>query len=52
MDGGVSDTIVKGIHGHHPRAIPAMFGMTWFSSFREEDLNMKVYDDGRPIDTK
>jgi hypothetical protein len=24
----------------------------WFSSFRGEDLNMKVYDDGRPIDTK
>ena len=26
-----------------------MFGMAWFSSFREEDLNMKVYDEGRPI---
>jgi hypothetical protein len=37
----LSDTILKGTH---PRTIPARFGLIWFRSFREEDLNVKVYD--------
>jgi hypothetical protein len=42
MEGGrnLSDTIFKGIH---PRTIPARFASIWFSSFRREDLNVKVY---------
>ena len=37
----LSGTIVKGgaINDH-----PAKFDLIWFSSFREEDLNVKVYD--------
>ena len=38
---GLSDTILKGIH---PGTIPARFGLIWFSGFRGEDLNVKVYD--------
>jgi hypothetical protein len=29
--------------GTHPGTIPARFGLTWFSGFREEDLNMIFY---------
>jgi hypothetical protein len=41
----------------HPGTIPARLGLIWFSSFRREDLNVKVYDvrrmDGRmPSDGK
>jgi hypothetical protein len=35
------ETILK---GDHPRTIPAKFDSIWFSSFRGEDLNVKVYD--------
>jgi hypothetical protein len=28
----------------YPRTIPAKFGLIWFSGFREEDLNVKVYN--------
>jgi hypothetical protein len=38
---GLSDTILKGTN---PRTIPARFGVIWFSGFRGEDLNVKVYD--------
>ena len=38
---GLSDTILKGTH---PRTIPARFGLIWFSGFRGEELNVKVYD--------
>jgi hypothetical protein len=34
---GLSDTISKRTH-------PARFGLIWFSGFRGEDLNVKVYD--------
>jgi hypothetical protein len=27
----------------HPRTIPAMFGLIWFSGFRGEDLNVIFY---------
>ena len=33
----LSDTILK---WDYPRTIPAKFGLTWFSGFREEDLNV------------
>ena len=33
----LSDTILKG-------TIPARLGLMWFSGFRGEDLNVKVYD--------
>jgi hypothetical protein len=36
MEGGLSDTILKGIH-------PARFGLIWFRSFWEEDLNVIFY---------
>jgi hypothetical protein len=39
------DTILKGTH---LGTIPARLGLIWFSSFRGEDLNVKVYD-GRRI---
>ena len=35
------DTILKGTH---LGTIPARLGLIWFSSFRGEDLNVKVYD--------
>ena len=38
---GLSDTILK---KDHPRTIPAKFGLIWFSIFRGEVLNVKVYD--------
>ena len=38
---GLSDTNLKGTH---PGTIPASLGLTWFSSFRGDDLNVKVYD--------
>jgi hypothetical protein len=38
---GLSDTTLK---GDHPRTIPAKFALIWFSGFREEDLNVKVYE--------
>jgi hypothetical protein len=41
MRAGLSDTILKGTH---PGTIPASFGLIWFSGFRGEDLNVKVYD--------
>jgi hypothetical protein len=34
---GLSDTILKETH---PGAIPARFGLIWFSGFRGEDLNV------------
>jgi hypothetical protein len=37
MEGGSVDTNLKGTH-------PARFGLIWFSGFRGEDLNVKVYD--------
>ena len=37
---GLSDTILK---GNHPGAIPARFGLIWFSGFRGEDLNVIFY---------
>jgi hypothetical protein len=37
---GGSDTIFKGTH---LRTIPARFGLIWFSSFREKDLNVIFY---------
>jgi hypothetical protein len=37
MEGGLSDTILKGTH---PGTIPARFGLIWFSGFRGEDLNV------------
>jgi hypothetical protein len=40
MEGGLSDTILK---GKHPGAIPARFGLIWFSGFRGEDLNVIFY---------
>ena len=40
MEAGLSDTILKGTH---PGTIPAMFGLIWFSDFREEDLNVIFY---------
>ena len=36
---GLSDTILRGTH---PGTIPAMFGLIWFSGFRE-DLNVIFY---------
>jgi methionine salvage enolase-phosphatase E1 len=39
------DTILKETH---TRTIPAMFGLIWFTGFKGEDLNVKVYAyDGR-----
>jgi hypothetical protein len=35
----LSNTILKGTH---PGTIPARLGLIWFSSFRGEDLNVKV----------
>ena len=46
MEGGASDTILKGTH---PRTIPARFGLIRFSGFRGEDINVKAYD-GRTDD--
>ena len=40
MEGGLSDTILKGTH---PGTIPARFGLISFSSFRGEDLNVILY---------
>jgi hypothetical protein len=40
MEGGLSDTILKGTH---PGTIPARFALIWFSSFRGEDLNVIFY---------
>ena len=37
---GLSDTLLK---GDYLRTIPAKFGLIWFSSFREEDLNVIFY---------
>ena len=51
----LSDKILKGTH---PGSIPAIFGLTSFSGFRGEDLNVKVYDvrrrddDGRQVMAK
>jgi hypothetical protein len=41
---GLSDTILKGTH-------PVRFGLIWFSGFRGEDINVKVYD-GRQVMAK
>ena len=47
---GLLDTILKGTH---PRTIPARFGLIWFRGFREEALNVKVYNVRRmPSDGK
>jgi hypothetical protein len=37
---GLLDTILKGTY---PGTIPARFGLTWFSGFRGEDLNVIFY---------
>jgi hypothetical protein len=37
---GLSDTILK---SDHSRPFPAKFGVSWFSGFREEDLNLIFY---------
>jgi hypothetical protein len=37
---GLSDKILKGTH---LGTIPARFGLTWFSGFRGEDLNVIFY---------
>jgi len=44
----LSDTILKGTH---PGTIPPKLGLIWFSGFRGEDLNVKVYD-GRQVMAK
>ena len=53
MVGGLTDTILK---WDYPRTIPAKFGLIWFSGFRGEDLNAKVYNvrrmDGRQVMAK
>ena len=41
MEGGL---LVNFFKGDHRRTIPANFGLVWLSNFREEDLNVKVYD--------
>ena len=38
---GLSNIILK---GDYTRTIITKFGLIWFSGFRGEDLNMKVYD--------
>jgi hypothetical protein len=40
MEGGLSDTILKGAH---PKTTPAKFALIWFSGFRGEDLNVIFY---------
>jgi len=40
MEGGAVRQIFK---GHHPRTIPTKFSLTWFCSFRVEDLNVIFY---------
>jgi hypothetical protein len=50
----LSDTNLKGTH---PGTIPAKLGLIWFSGFRGENLNVKVYDvrrtdDGRQVMAK
>jgi hypothetical protein len=46
----LSDTTLKGTH---QGTIPARLGLIWFSGFRGEDLNVKVYDVRRtPSDGK
>jgi hypothetical protein len=47
MEGGLSDTILKGIH---PRTIHARIGLNWFSGFREKDLNVKWFSSFRGKD--
>jgi hypothetical protein len=37
---GLSDTVLK---WDYPRAIPARFGLIWFSGFRGKDLNVIFY---------
>jgi len=37
---GLSDTI---LNEDHPRTIPAIFALIWFSDFRGEDLNVIFY---------
>jgi hypothetical protein len=32
------------LKGTYPGTIPAKLGLIWFSGFRGEDLNVKVYD--------
>jgi hypothetical protein len=40
MEGG---DVELNFEGPHPGTIPARFGLTWFSSFRGEDLNVIFY---------
>jgi hypothetical protein len=40
MEGGLSDTLLKGIH---PRTIPVRLGLIWFRDFRGKDLNVIFY---------
>jgi hypothetical protein len=37
---GLPDTLLK---GDHPRTIPDIFAIIWFSGFRGEDLNVIFY---------
>jgi len=32
------------LKGTHPRTIPVRLGLIWFSGFRGEDINVKVYN--------
>jgi hypothetical protein len=43
---GLSDTILKGTH---TGTIPTRFGLTWFSGFRGEDLNVIFYQNMLPF---
>ena len=36
--------VVQILKGDQTRTIPAKFSLIWFSIFRGEDLNLKVYD--------
>ena len=40
MEGGLLDTILKGIH---LRTIPVRLGLIWFRDFRGKDLNVIFY---------
>ena len=44
---GLSDTFLK---GDHPSTITAKLDLIWFSGFRGEYLNVKVYDARRTDD--
>jgi hypothetical protein len=39
-----ADLLDTNLKETHPRTIPAIFGLIWFTGFKGEDLNVKVYD--------